>query len=316
MQKVLITGITGFTGRYMAEELAANGYEVHGLSYRPPSEKRPVSVTALHCCPLNHKEALRELLLQIRPRFVIHLAAVSFVAHDDVEAIYQANLLGTRHLLEALRPLSQDLGAVLLASSANVYGNTPGPLDESSPLAPTNDYAVSKVAMEYLARLYREHLPLIIVRPFNYTGIGQAKHFLVPKIVAHTRRRAALIELGNLDVARDFCDVRQVVLAYRRLLETQSAIGETLNVCSGKAYTLQYVLDQAAEISGHRMEVRTNPAYVRQADVKSLFGSRDKLVRLIGELEPLELHETLRWMLETPEDPDGPFVAKTRESIE
>lgn len=313
MHKVLITGITGFTGRYMAEELAANGYEVHGLSYRPPSDNLPASITALHCCPLNNEVALRELLQKIRPRFVVHLAAVSFVAHNDVEAIYQANLLGTRHLLEALKPLGQDLGAVLLASSANVYGNTPGLLDESSRLAPANDYAVSKVAMEYLAGLYCDHLPLIIVRPFNYTGIGQAEHFLIPKIVAHTRRRAELIELGNLDVARDFCDVRQVVLAYRRLLETPRAVGETLNICSGKAYTLQHVLDQVAEISGHRMQVRTNPAFVRTSDVKSLFGSRGKLVRLIGDLEPLELHETLRWMLEAPEHREQDYAANAHE---
>lgn len=298
--KALITGVTGFTGRYMAEELAANGYEVHGLSYRPAQGELPASIAAIHCCSLNNPQALRDLLLELRPTHVVHLAAVSFVAHTDADAIYQANLIGTRHLLEALRLIAGDLVAVVLASSANVYGNTEGVLDESSTLAPANDYAVSKTAMEYVARLYHPHLPLIITRPFNYTGIGQSEQFLIPKIVAHTRRRAEFIELGNLDIARDFCDVRHVVRAYRRLLETPEAIGQTVNLCSGTAHSLQYVLQQAALISGHQMDVRINPAYIRSADVKNLFGCNTKLTRLIGELKPIELQETLRWMIEAP----------------
>ncbi len=300
MRKVLITGVTGFTGRYMAEELAAQGYEVHGLSYRQPVGALPAAVSGIHCCSLNDAETLRSLLTEIRPTYVVHLAAVSFVAHTDADAIYNANLLGTRHLLEALRTTATtELEGVLLASSANVYGNaTEGVLDESSPFAPANDYAISKAAMEYLARLYLGRLPLIVTRPFNYTGVGQAEQFLIPKIVAHTRRRAEVIELGNLDIARDFCDVRQVAHAYRRLLESPAAIGQTVNICSGFAYTLQYVLEQAAAISGHSMEVRVNQAFVRSADVKNLFGSRTKLDALIGDLPQIELRDTLRWMIE------------------
>lgn len=301
MRKVLITGVTGFTGRYMAEELAACGYEVHGLSYRQPAGELPAAVSAIHCCALNDPELLRILLAEIRPTYVVHLAAVSFVAHTDADAIYNANLLGTRHLLEALRTTTSNLEGVLLASSANVYGNaTEGVLDENATFAPANDYAVSKVAMEFLARLYQGRLPIIVSRPFNYTGVGQAEQFLIPKIVAHTRRRADIIELGNLDIARDFCDVRQVVQAYRRLLETPAAIGETVNICSGSAYTLQYVLEQAAAISGHRLEVRVNPAFVRSADVKNLFGCRTKLDSLIGSTPHIELRDTLRWMIEQP----------------
>jgi nucleoside-diphosphate-sugar epimerase len=306
MRKVLITGVTGFTGRYMAEEFAAHGYEVHGLSYRQPVGELPVAVSAIHCCSLNDAQMLQTLLTEIRPTYVVHLAAVSFVAHTDADAIYNANLLGTRHLLEALRISATNLEGVLLASSANVYGNTTeGVLDETAPFAPANDYAVSKAAMEFLARLYYGRLPLIISRPFNYTGVGQAEQFLIPKIVAHTRRRADIIELGNLDIARDFCDVRQVVQAYRRLLETPGAIGETFNICSGSAYTLEYVLEQAAAISGHRMEVRVNPAFVRSADVKNLFGCRAKLDSLIGDLPQIELRDTLRWMIDQPSGIDA-----------
>jgi nucleoside-diphosphate-sugar epimerase len=151
--------------------------------------------------------------------------------------------------------------------------------------------------MEYVARLYMNRLPIIIARPFNYTGRGQAEHFLIPKIVAHARRRASFIELGNLDVARDFSDVRTVVSCYRRLLETPVAVGGTFNVCSGRVYSLRDVLSIVREISGHEMEVRINPAFVRENEVKVLLGSRARLESAIGKVDDIPLDETLRWMM-------------------
>ena len=122
-----------------------------------------------------------------------------------------------------------------------------GTLDETTPPAPSNDYAVSKLAMEYMARLYESRLPIVITRPFNTIGVGQSDSFLIPKIISHTRKRATLIELGNLDVARDFSDVRIVVQLYQRLLDTPAAVGQTFNVCSGKAWTLNEVLAKVRE---------------------------------------------------------------------
>lgn len=157
---------------------------------------------------------------------------------------------------------------------------------------------MSKLAMEYAARLYAGRLPLIMARPFNYTGVGQAESFLIPKIVNHVRRRAPLIELGNLDVARDFSDVRNVVQLYRRLLEAPAAVGQTFNVCSGQAWSLNEVLAMVREISGHDFEVRVNPAFVRQNEVKTLLGSRARLDAVVGEVPEIALRDTLRWMLE------------------
>lgn len=242
---------------------------------------------------------LARVLSEVKPNKVAHLAAIAFVAHGDVEAIYRTNLLGTRNLLEALSHSGQVFDSVLLASSANVYGNAKnGMLDEDTPPAPANDYAVSKLAMEYMARLYIDRLPIIIARPFNYTGVGQSENFLLPKIVSHISRRAPVIELGNLDVARDFSDVRTVVNYYRRLLECPVAIGEIFNVCSGRAYTLNDVLDKVREISGHPIEVRVNPAFVRTNEVKVLLGNREKLDKAVGHVDGVSLADTLRWMLD------------------
>jgi nucleoside-diphosphate-sugar epimerase len=163
--------------------------------------------------------------------------------------------------------------------------------------APANDYAVSKLAMEYMARLWMDRLPIIITRPFNYTGVGQASQFLLPKIVNHFKSGEKLIELGNIDVERDFSDVRMVAHAYRQLLELSPA-GETFNVCSGVAYSMNDVLVMMSEIAGYEIEVRVNPAFVRANEVQRLQGDDSKLKAVVGNLTTISLKETLRWMYE------------------
>lgn len=297
MKRILITGADGFTGRYLAAQMSGAGYEVHGLVHKPVAEGVP-GVAKLHVCDLSDMAGLAAVAQEVQPCKVAHLAAIAFVAHGDVDAIYRTNLVGTRNLLEALVQSQAPVETVLLASSANVYGNSVGGvLDESTPAAPANDYAVSKLAMEYMARLYAERLPIVIARPFNYTGLGQSESFLIPKIVNHVLRRAAVIELGNLEVARDFSDVRTVVQCYQNLLATSACVGQTFNVCSGQAWTLNEVLCMVREISGHSFEVRVNPAFVRQNEVKLLMGSCAQLEGVIGAMPPIALGDTLRWML-------------------
>ena len=300
MERVLVSGVDGFTGRYLAPLLASTGYAVHGLAQRVPLN--PVEgVASLHIADLTNAAEVRRAVRAASPQGVIHLAGISFVA-SDAELMYRVNLLGTRALLEALADLPVSPKAVILASSANVYGNsTAGMLDEDTPPAPANDYAVTKLAMEHLAKLYASRLPLIICRPFNYTGIGQAETFLLPKIVAHVRNKSSAIELGNLDVARDFSDVREVSAVYAGLLRARAAVGATVNICSGRAYTLQEVLTLVEEVSGHHLEVRINPDLIRQSEVKILLGDRRRLDAILpGLRERLTLRETLRWMIERP----------------
>lgn len=298
MSRMLITGVAGFTGRYLAPKLAAAGYEVHGTIHGE-DEPTIAGVSKLHQLDIGDAEAVRELVAELAPEKIVHLAAIAFVAHSNVGEMYRANVLGARNLLDALASLSTPPDAVLLASSANVYGNArEGMLDETVPPAPANDYGVTKAAAEMIAAIYADRLPLIVVRPFNYTGCGQSEQFLIPKIVSHARRGAAEIELGNLDVARDFSDVRGVVDAYARLLETSEAVGGTFNICSGRATALSEVLKLVSEISGHEPTVRVNPHFVRSDEVKSLCGSALKVERVIGPLAMPPLEETLRWMLE------------------
>lgn len=296
-KRVLVTGASGFTGRFMTAELQGQGCTVISAGSRPPPKSGPHPYEYL---PVDFRDPqqVTRLVEEARADHVIHLAAVAFVAHGTADDFYKVNLLGTRNLLQALAGAKHQASRVLIASSANVYGNaTEGVIDESVAPAPANDYAVSKLAMEYAARLWQDRVPLVISRPFNYTGVGQEANFLVPKIVSHFAERAAEIELGNTDVSRDFGDVRAVCTAYRKLLQAPGAVGETVNVCSGVAHSLGDIIRLCADITGHHLRVRVNPAFVRQNEVKTLHGSNAKLKGLIGTWSCPPLKETLRWML-------------------
>ena len=292
-RRVLVTGSEGFTGKYVCDEFRRAGWDVWGAGVQAkPEDARHLQIDLLK------PDTLKPIAEKIKPDVVIHLAAVAFVAESDPTIFYQVNLLGTRNLLEVLANTNSPPDCTILASSANVYGNSDlQVLAEDSPVNPANDYAVSKLAMEYMARTFMSRMGVVIARPFNYTGIGQSERFLIPKIVSHFRSQAPFIELGNLDVEREFSDVRDTA-AYYRLLAEQQPVGETVNLCSGSPISLQQCLTLAREISGHHLEVRVNPDFVRRNEVKSLAGNRLKLESLLTPKQPRTFSETLTWMLE------------------
>ncbi|MET0371050.1 MAG: NAD-dependent epimerase/dehydratase family protein [Sphingobium sp.] len=297
MSRYLVTGAAGFTGRYLTALLADAGHEVHGIVHGAP-DARVAGIVAEHACDLADADAVRAVIADTRPDHVAHLAAIAFVAHGDIAEMYRTNIVGTRNLLDALATTAVGARTVLVASSANIYGNArAGILDESMTPAPANDYGVTKAATEQLCAIYGDRLPIIVTRPFNYTGRGQSAQFLIPKIVDHARRRAPVLELGNIDVARDFSDVRAVADAYQALLATPEAAGGTFNICSGRAVTLRDIIAMVESLSGHRFEVMVNPALVRANEVRSLAGNRARLESAIGSRAFPSLEETLQWML-------------------
>ncbi|WOD18670.1 GDP-mannose 4,6-dehydratase [Paraburkholderia kirstenboschensis] len=291
--RTLVTGASGFTGRYLVDNLLSRGHTVietfAGRDERETPTRLRLDITSPENC--------RRVIETARPDYIVHLAAISFVGHDDPLDFYRVNVIGTLNLLEACAATGHTPRKVLIASSANVYGNvTSDAIDESFPLTPVNHYAASKAAMETMVHTWFDRLPILIVRPFNYTGRGQASNFLVPKIVEHFARREPSIELGNIDVARDFSDVRYVASAYEALLDSKAA-GETVNVCTGTPFTLRDILSAASDLTGHELEIQVNPAFVRHNDVKMLAGSPAKLRSLVPGVEAIPFMGTLRWML-------------------
>lgn len=279
--RVLVTGLDGFTGRYVQPELEARGHEVYGLS-----------------SDLTEPDAVTAEVARLKPEAVIHLAGIAFVGHGNANAFYEVNLIGTRNLLSALEEKAPGVRSILLVSSANVYGNaSQGTLDEGIAPNPANDYAVSKWAMERMARLWLGKLPLFFVRPFNYTGLGQSELFVIPKIVAHFREKKTSIELGNLDVWREYGDVRSVADIYLKLLE-KNPVGDTFNICTGQAYSLREVVTLCKKITGQRMDIRVNPKYVRANEVRMLKGDNRHLREAIGDWKKFNLKESLIWMLQ------------------
>lgn len=297
-RRALITGLGGFTGRYMAQSLMAAGYEVWGtiLPHNLRDAPLPARCTGI-AVDLLDADALDAAVTDARPDVVVHLAASAHAANGEPRHTYLVNVVGTRALLSALTKLDVRPRAVLLASSANVYGNARcTQLDESEPPRPANDYAVSKLAMEYAARLWLDRLPIFFTRPFNYTGVGQSDAYLLPKLVAHYARGTQSISLGNLDVSRDFSDVRDVVTAYARLLDV-APVGRTFNVCSERTYSLKEILAMLTRITGNTLDVKVDSRFVRGNEVHRLVGSRNKLRSVIGELPITPLEDTLHWMI-------------------
>lgn len=280
--RILVTGCSGFTGQYVKAALESSGHEVVDLN-----------------SDLLDAKSLNDELAATRLDAVVHLAAIAFVGHGNVNDLYQVNLIGTRNLLQGLAQVPNPIKHVLIASSANIYGNSSaGMLDEQTSANPANDYALSKYAMELMAGFWRDQLAITLLRPFNYTGIGQDKAFLIPKIVAHFKARKPVIELGNLEVWREFNDVRFVAASYAKLIDLLPAkSGQAINICTGKAYSLQEVISLCQKITGHTIEVQVNPLFVRANEVRVLKGDNALLEQTIGPVERYGLEQTLTWML-------------------
>lgn len=293
--RVLVTGRHGFTGRYVTDVLAARDWDVWGLVHR----SSPNAGRCDRAADLTDPEAISQVIAEIRPDAVLHLAGIAFVEHDDLEDIYRVNLMGTRNLLSALARTGHGARGVVLASSANVYGNARQiPITEDTPACPANDYAVSKLAMEYVSKLFADELPLVIARTFNYTGVGQNPNFLVPKIVSHFRSRSERIELGNLNVARDFSDVRDIARIYTALLESENARGQTVNLCSGQTLSLGDIIEMCQRFTGHQIEAAINPALLRHNEIKVLRADPARLGTLLGNFDRHSFEDTIQWMLD------------------
>ena len=303
--RVLITGATGFVGGHLARTLAeAGGHELHGLSRDGGSATDPVEC---HVADLSDRERVSELLREIKPERIFHLAGYAHggKSFSEPAAAWAGNLTATMHFYDAIAG-SGITPRVLYVSTGLVYGNAPagGSWDEDSPLAPTSPYAASKAAADLLSYQVTRHpgLDVVRVRPFNHIGPGQAADYAVANFarqIAEIERgeREPVIETGDLSGCRDFTDVRDLCRAYVGLLE-RAETGSVYNAASGVSRRVGDVLDRLIELSGARVEVRQKIDPSRRGDVAVTRADVSKLKGDTGWVPGLSLDRSLTDILD------------------
>jgi GDP-4-dehydro-6-deoxy-D-mannose reductase len=297
---ILVTGAAGFAGSHVVEALAGNGTTPLGWTHRaaPPSEI--VSLAEWESVDLLDLEAVRAAIARARPSAVVHCAGAPNVAHSwrDTLTPLSVNVLATHHLFDALRRAGAPC-RVIVPGSATVYAASAAPLTEDSPVAPSNPYAVSKLAQEELSlRAAREDgVDVIVTRPFNHTGPRQSAAFAAPNMA----RQIALIEaglaeplirVGNLEAQRDFTDVRDIARAYVGLIH-QGTPSTVYNVSSGVPRVMRSVLEALVTRARVAVRVEPDPALMRPSDTPVLVGDSTKLQRTTGWQPQIAFDRTL-----------------------
>ena len=287
MKRVVVTGCGGFVGPYVTAVLSARGYEVWGVDVREnvedPSLGRYVS------CDLSHREAVDALLREAAPQAILHLAAQSSAGKSLKEpfATLTRNIIPTLNILEYARTAGKGV-RILAVGSGDVYGAAaPGelPLVETRAPRPGNPYALSKAIQEQISAQYASAygVDVVVTRSFNHTGPGQRDTFVLPSFarqIAEIRAglREPLIDAGDLDLKRDFTDVRDVAEAYAALVE-KGRPGEVYNVCSGVSRGLRALLEKMCAMAGITPEIRVDAAKIRPSEAGELRGDPSKIER-------------------------------------
>jgi GDP-4-dehydro-6-deoxy-D-mannose reductase len=309
--RVLITGISGFAGPWVARAFARAGHEVHGLVRGPGPWPRlaavPLAQGALHRAGLEADE-LTTAVRELAPDGIVHLAALSSVpaAEQDPPAAYRANVGGTLALLAAVRA-EAPRARVLVVGSGDVYGAVRAeelPVVEETALRPLTVYGASKAAADLAAAQWARAYGLAIVRarPFNHTGPGQDAAFVCSAIARQLARIEAgrqepVLRLGNLDSVRDFSDVRDVAAAYVALVERGRA-GEAYNVCSGEGVSVAEIVAILRAHARVPVRVHSDPGLRRSNDVPRLVGSHARATADTGWAPAVALGDTLASLLE------------------
>lgn len=282
-RRILVTGASGFTGRYVVSALKNAGFEPYALK--------------ANLCDATSLEAE---VVGLKPFAAIHLAGIAYVGHGNPADFYRVNLIGTLSLLQALAASGSVTGPVVLSSSANIYGNAyqNEEIQESFLPQPVNDYAVSKLAMEKMAALWFPRLSITVVRPFNYTGVGQSENFVVPKIVTAFRERQPELILGNIRVWRNFSDVRDVARWYVEIIK-KNIIGGTFNFCSKQVVSIEEIVLLCQELSGHEVKIRSASSLKRKNELVRLAGDCTLIENALGDAwaPKFNMRQTLSWML-------------------
>lgn len=296
----LITGATGFAGSHLLDRLCARG-AVWAWSHARPRAFGDDSRVRWQAVDLLDRDAICRALAAARPRIVYHCAGIADVReswHDPALAL-QVNVIGTHHLLEGVRTCGLAC-PVLVTGSGLVYQSSSGPIQEDHPIGPSTIYGVSKLAQELAAQ--QSGLPVFLCRPFNHAGPRQSAAYVTSAFAEQLARIEAgaaepVLRVGNLESRRDITDVRDTVAAYEAIVE-RGSLGRHYNVCSGRAYRIQDLLDILRGLARVRVRVERDPARLRPSDNPVVLGSHDRLTRDTGWRPRISIEQTLSDLLD------------------
>lgn len=273
MKSVLIFGCNGFVGHYLAKEFKDHDYLVIGSGITEPDNELLEFVDTYEQLDILDKDRVSETIKKICPTFIVNLAAISSVGaswHIPVDTI-EVNVNGSINILEAVKEFSIN-SKVLLIGSSEEYAVTDSRISEDNEVNANNPYGISKVTQERFAELYRKEygLKIINTRTFNHSGVGQSDVFAIPSFVKqvaeiHNSGKAGVISVGNLEVHRDLGDVRDMVSAYRMILESNTDY-TVFNVGSGICYHLEELLNYIVSLSDQAIEIKVDPLKLRPID--------------------------------------------------
>ncbi|MBW2974480.1 GDP-mannose 4,6-dehydratase [Candidatus Woesearchaeota archaeon] len=305
--KALITGITGFVGSHLADFLLSKGYDVWGIvRWRSTTENISGIKSRLKIieADLNDSHSFYNAINKIKPEEIYHLAAQSFVPTSWTAPAdtMKTNVIGTINLFEAVRKAAID-PKIQVAGSSEEYGMVlPNeiPIKETNPLRPLSPYGVSKVAQDMLSYQYFKSygLKTVVTRGFNHTGPRRGEVFICSNfakqiVEVEKGKKKPVIKVGNLKAKRDFTDVRDMVRGYHLALQKGTA-GERYNICSGKAYSMQEVLDKLLKLSDVDIKVEKDPERMRPSDVPILLGDNTKFTKATGWKPEISFEQTLK----------------------
>ena len=303
MSRVLIFGAGGFVGSYLCKEFLNNGYKVSGTD-KGEGSALPSEVD-FYKTDLMQVNEVEKLIGQIQPDIIVNLAAISSVgaSWNMPQTTMAINVIGALNLMEAARK-SEQKPRILFVGSSEEYVISENPLDENTQLNANNPYGISKVTQEQFAKLYREQygLKIYCVRPFNHTGIGQRDSFVLPsfcKQVAEIDKsgKDGKIQVGNLKVKRDFSHVKDVVRAYRMIVESDNC-NQIYNVGSGNAYSLEDMLTYILGLSNQHIEIEVDQNRIRPTDQPVICCDRSLIGKELGWEPQYNVYDALKEMYE------------------
>lgn len=304
-QKILITGSEGFAGQHLISELVNSGYEVYGTIFASGNNQKKIKTFV---CNVESPTEILSIITSLKPDAIFHLAGQPKpgLSFNIPQKTFLVNTIGTINLLEAVRSIPNYYPRIILIGTSEEHGIVSPeclPITENTPLNPINPYAISKTTNWFLAKEYVKsfNFDIVYVTPFTHTGPGQGLGFLSPDVASQIveiekGQKQPILETGDLSSRRDIGDVRDVIRAYRLLME-KGQKGERYIISTGKSIPVSEIVEKLIKMSKVKIELKIDNTRTRPTDIPDLIGSHDKLTKLTGWKPEITLDKTLEDLL-------------------